>query len=106
MELEERLHLTHPFPCNLKGGNISCAAAQRLAGEVVELEERLLQARSRELRAGAEAGREREAAAKARAVAASAEAERAGLKDALRALQVRAPCAKDHGNTENHKTNV
>ena len=55
---------------------------------MVELEERLLQARSRELRAAAEAQRERDAADKAGGVASSAQAERAGLKEALRALQV------------------
>ncbi len=65
----------------------SCAR-QDVAAEAVALEERLLQARSRELMVGREAGIDKAEARRAAAHASAAASERASLQDTIDMLQV------------------
>lgn len=63
-------------------------AAQRLAEEVVDLEERLLRARSNELRAQKESAAAAKAARKAQSAAQHATLDRGGLQSIIDTLQV------------------
>ena len=64
---------------------------QRLAAEVVELEEKTLKARSVELKREREAAAEREAAKRAQAAAKAALQERETLQSILDTLEVHSP---------------
>ena len=67
---------------------------QRMAAEVVELEEKALKARSAELKGEREAAAEREAARRAQSAAKAAQQERETLQSILDTLEVsNTPCA-------------
>jgi hypothetical protein len=65
-----------------------CSRAQRLAAEVVDLEERVLRARSNELRREREVAAEREAAKRAQRTAQTALLEKSNLQAIIETLQV------------------
>ncbi len=71
-----------------------CMVLQRMAAEVVELEEKALKARSAELKGEREAAAEREAARRAQLAAKAAQQERETLQSILDTLEVsNTPCA-------------
>ena len=71
-----------------------CMVLQRMAAEVVELEEKALKARSAELKGEREAAAERDAARRAQSAAKAAQQERETLQSILDTLEVtNRPCA-------------